>query len=103
MIFEDLTNAPKLAKRRPKKESTMNQSLPKENVLRISGAGADPIIVNFEGSEPVTVRLQIDAKCNCQDDGGASRPGSYAYSDPRGRTKPSDVIDAPSRPENMGV
>ncbi|GAB2727431.1 hypothetical protein GCM10027038_27280 [Arthrobacter bambusae] len=82
----------------------MNDSQSQENVLRISGAGSDPIVLNFEASESVTVRLQIDAKCNCQDESGAaSRPGSYAYSDPAGRTKPSNVIDAPSWPGNMGV
>jgi hypothetical protein len=82
----------------------MNDSQPQENVLRISGADSDPIIVNLEASEPVTVRLQIDAKCNCQDEGSAAnRPGSYVYSDPAGRKKPSNVIDAPSWPENMSV
>jgi hypothetical protein len=81
----------------------MNDFQPQENVLRISGAGGDPIIVNFEASESVTVRLQIDAKCNCQDEGNAANhPGSYAYSDPAGR-KPINAIDALSWPENMGV
>ncbi|WP_441430821.1 hypothetical protein [Arthrobacter sp. 2RAF6] len=82
----------------------MKDSQPRENVLRISGAGSDPIIVNFEASESVTVRLQIDAKCDCQDQGSAAiRPGSYVYTDPAGRKEPSSVIGAPSRPENMSV
>jgi hypothetical protein len=64
----------------------MNDPQPQEKVLRISGVGGDAVIVNLEASEAVSVRLEIDAKCNCQDEANAvNRPGSYIYSDPSGR------------------
>ncbi|WP_458114172.1 hypothetical protein M1D88_08945 [Arthrobacter sp. R1-13] len=56
----------------------MHDSQQKEKVLRISGEGNTSFTVSLEDAEPVTVRLEIDAKCGCQGDGRAvSRPGSY--------------------------
>jgi hypothetical protein len=62
----------------------MPEISPKERVLRISTTGKEPIILQFEGVEPVTVRLEIDSKCTCHaEDASANRPGSYTYRDPR--------------------
>ncbi len=56
----------------------MHDSQQKEKVLRISGEGNTSFTVSLEGAEPVTVRLEIDSKCTCHEDGRAvSRPGSY--------------------------
>jgi hypothetical protein len=56
----------------------MQDSQQKEKVLHISGEGNSSVTLSLEAGEPVTVRLEIDAKCSCQGDGRAvSRPGSY--------------------------
>lgn len=56
-----------------------------DHVLHISSQGGEPLTLQLEALSPVTVRLQIDAGCTCHDGAAASRPGSYAYSDPAGR------------------
>lgn len=56
----------------------MRVSQQKEKVLHISRDGNGSVSVSLETDEPVTVRLEIDSKCTCHEDGRAvSRPGSY--------------------------
>ena len=63
----------------------MYDSQQQEKVLRISDDGSGSVTVRLETGEPVTVRLEIEAKCGCQDNGRAgNRPGSYIDSEPAG-------------------
>ena len=64
----------------------MYDSQQQEKVLHVSGDGSGSVTVSLETAEPVTVRLEIEAKCGCQDNGrGVKRPGSYVDSEPAGR------------------
>jgi hypothetical protein len=63
----------------------MYDSQQQEKVLHISGQGSGSVTVRLETAEPVTVQLDIEAKCGCQDNGRAvNRPGSYVDTEPAG-------------------
>lgn len=51
-----------------------------ESILRLSSNGQEHVDIRLEASSPVTVRLQLDAGCNCQHS-PEKRPGSYVDSD----------------------
>lgn len=61
----------------------MYDSQQQEKVLQISGQDSGSITVSLDAAEPVTVRLDIEAKCGCQDNAIAvNRPGSYVDTEP---------------------
>jgi hypothetical protein len=63
----------------------MYDSQQQEKVLHLSGDGSGSVTVSLETAEPVTVRLEVEAKCGCQDGGRAvNRPGSYVDTEPAG-------------------
>ena len=49
--------------------------------LRLSNNGTEPLEIQLEPTNPVTVQLQLDSSCNCQHH-TQNRPGSYIDSDP---------------------
>ncbi|WP_171906540.1 hypothetical protein [Arthrobacter sp. SW1] len=55
----------------------MSVASPENTVLRVSSAGNEPVILNVEGGETVTIRIEVDSKCSCQ---AAPRAGSYTDS-----------------------
>jgi hypothetical protein len=63
----------------------MHHSQQQEKVFHVSGDGSGSVTLRLETAEPVTVRLQVEAKCGCVNDGSAvNLPGSYVYTDPAG-------------------
>ncbi|MBT2512205.1 hypothetical protein [Arthrobacter sp. ISL-30] len=49
-------------------------------VIRVSTAGAEPIVLQLEGGEAVTLRVEVENNCVCQA-ATATRPGSYTDRD----------------------
>lgn len=58
----------------------MTTHIDQDQILRLSSNGHEPVGIRLESSSPVTVRLEVDGGCQCQQD-SKSRPGSYTDTD----------------------
>lgn len=58
----------------------MTHRTDQESIIRVSSNEKEQADIRLEASSPVTVRLQLDGGCNCQN-GTEKRPGSYVDSD----------------------
>ena len=56
----------------------MSVMSPENTVLRVSSAGNEPVVLNVEGGESVTIRIEVESNCTCQP---APRTGSYTDSE----------------------
>jgi len=59
----------------------MSETTKPQKTIVVPTAMCEPLTLHLGSSDPVTIRLEVDASCRCSK--GATAPGSYTYIGPK--------------------